>query len=142
MTEAAKQSGIALEKAYQFMLWLMPTVEKFPRSQKFLLGDRMQGAALDILEGLVEATYSRNRSPGAARGQPQAGAAQISVPPRHRLESFSICAGFGAGGLPVAIQLAGKTFPAPTLFRLAHPFKKATPFPSQRPALVSTRAAA
>ena len=43
MTEAAKQSGIALEKAYQFMLWLMPTVEKFPRSQKFLLGDRMQG---------------------------------------------------------------------------------------------------
>ena len=33
------------------MLWLMPTIEKFPRSQKFLLGDRMQGAALDILEG-------------------------------------------------------------------------------------------
>jgi hypothetical protein len=52
MTEAAKQSGIALENAYQFMLWLMPKVEKFPRSQKFLLGDRLQGAALDILEGL------------------------------------------------------------------------------------------
>jgi|GEM_PF-6251532 len=51
MTEAAKQSGIALEKAYQFMVWLMPTVEKFPRSQKFLLGDQMQSAALDILEG-------------------------------------------------------------------------------------------
>ena len=63
MAETAKQSGVALEKAYQFILWLMPTVEKFPRSQKFLLGDRMQGAALDILEGLVEATYSRNRSP-------------------------------------------------------------------------------
>ena len=56
MPEATKQSGIALEKTYQFMLWLMPTVEKFPRSQKFPLGDRMQGAALDILEGLVEAT--------------------------------------------------------------------------------------
>jgi hypothetical protein len=54
MAETAKQSGIALEKAYQFMLWLMPTVEKFPRSQKFLLGDRMQGAALDIIERLVE----------------------------------------------------------------------------------------
>jgi hypothetical protein len=50
MTEAAKQTGIALEKAYQFMLWLMPTVEKFPRSQKFLLGDRIQSAALDIIE--------------------------------------------------------------------------------------------
>jgi len=63
MADAAKQSGIALEKDYQFMLWLMPTVEKFPRSQKFLLGDRMQGAALDIIEGLVEATYTRNRLP-------------------------------------------------------------------------------
>jgi hypothetical protein len=39
----------------------MPTVEKFPRSQKFLLVDGMQSAALDILEGLVEATYSRYR---------------------------------------------------------------------------------
>src|SRR5436853_6920008 len=66
MAEIAKQSGIALEKAYQFMLWLMPTVEKFPRSQKFLLGNRMQGAALDILEGLVEATFTRNRSPVCA----------------------------------------------------------------------------
>jgi hypothetical protein len=36
---------------------------EFLRRQKFLLGDRMQGAALDILEGLVEAVYSRNRSP-------------------------------------------------------------------------------
>ena len=29
---------------YGFVLWLAPTVEKFPRRQKFLLGDRLQGA--------------------------------------------------------------------------------------------------
>ena len=40
---------------YQFMLWLIPTVEKFPRSQKFLLGDRFN-TALDVLERLIEAT--------------------------------------------------------------------------------------
>jgi hypothetical protein len=51
------------EKAYQFVLWLVPTVKKFPRAQKFLLGDRIQSAALDVLMGLVEATYSRNRTP-------------------------------------------------------------------------------
>jgi len=51
MADTAKQSGIALEKAYQCMLWLMPTIEGFPRSQKFLLGDRMQFAVCDILEG-------------------------------------------------------------------------------------------
>ena len=46
---------------YGFVLWLVPTVEKFPRRQKFLLGDRLQATALDVLERLVEATYSRDR---------------------------------------------------------------------------------
>ncbi len=48
---------------YRFMLWLIPTVEKFPRSQKFLLGDRIQSTALDVLERLVEATYTKARRP-------------------------------------------------------------------------------
>ena len=48
---------------YRFILWLVPTVEKFPRSQKFLIGDRIQATALDVLEGLVEATYTRARAP-------------------------------------------------------------------------------
>jgi hypothetical protein len=52
LTDHAKQTGVALEKAYQFVLWLVPTVEKFPRTQKFLLGDRIQSIALDVLEGL------------------------------------------------------------------------------------------
>jgi hypothetical protein len=59
----SREAGPALEKAYQFVLWLVPTVEKFPRAQKFLLGDRIQSAAFDVLVGLVEATYSRNRTP-------------------------------------------------------------------------------
>ena len=49
------------------MLWLVPAVEKFPRSQKFLLGDRIQSAALDVITGLVEATYSRNCRPALSR---------------------------------------------------------------------------
>ncbi len=57
----SRQIAPVLEKAYQFMLWLIPTVEKFPKRQKFLLGDRIQGTALDMLEGLIDATYSRNR---------------------------------------------------------------------------------
>ena len=51
--------------------------------------------------------------------------------------AISICAGFGAGGLPVAIQLVGKPFQEPTLLRIADAFEKATPFRRQRPALVS-----
>jgi hypothetical protein len=56
--------GPALEAMNRFPRWLIPTVEKFPRTQKFLLGDRIQSAALDVLERLIEATYDRDR--GAA----------------------------------------------------------------------------
>ena len=62
MTEIDRsgKSGVALEKTYQFLLWLIPAVEKFPRTQKFLLGDRMQTLALDVQESLIEATYSKS----------------------------------------------------------------------------------
>lgn len=43
------------------MLWLVPAVEGFPRSQKFMLGDRIQSTALSVLEALIEATHSRSR---------------------------------------------------------------------------------
>ena len=58
----ARSTGPALEAMYRFLLWLVPTVEKFPRSQKFLIGDRIQSTALDVLEHLIEATYTRQRS--------------------------------------------------------------------------------
>ena len=44
-------------------MWLMGRVEKFPRSQKFTLGDRIVNISLDILDTLVEATYTRKRLP-------------------------------------------------------------------------------
>lgn len=46
---------------YQFILWLIPVLEGMPRSQKFLLADRVQSTALDVLECLVEAAYTRDR---------------------------------------------------------------------------------
>lgn len=52
---------------FRFVLWLVPTVEHFPRSQKFLLGDRMQSTALDCLEQLIEATYTKAREAALAR---------------------------------------------------------------------------
>jgi hypothetical protein len=56
---ASREVSPALERAYQFLAWLVPTLDKFPRRQKFLLGDRIEST---VLGGLVEATYTRNRS--------------------------------------------------------------------------------
>ena len=63
----ARRTGPALEAHYRFLLWLVPAVEGFPRRQKFLLGDRIQATALDVLESLVEATYTRRRGAHLAR---------------------------------------------------------------------------
>lgn len=57
----SRATAPVLEKCYQFLLWLIPTVDKFPRSQRFLLGDRMQTLALDLLEQLICAAYSRDK---------------------------------------------------------------------------------
>jgi len=61
MTESSRNHAPVLEKMFQFLLWLIPAVEKFPRAQKFLLGDRIQTAALDVMEHLVEAAFSRDK---------------------------------------------------------------------------------
>lgn len=55
----ARTTGAALEAHYRFILWPVPTVERFPRNRKFLLGDRIQITALEVLERLIEATYSK-----------------------------------------------------------------------------------
>ena len=52
-----RQTGVALEACYRLLLWLVPVLEKFPRSQKFLLGDRLQTQSLEVLDHLIAATY-------------------------------------------------------------------------------------
>jgi aspartyl-tRNA(Asn)/glutamyl-tRNA(Gln) amidotransferase subunit A len=51
--------------------------------------------------------------------------------------AISICTGFGAGGLPVSMQLAGKPFTEPTLFRAAHAYETAMPWRAKRPAMAA-----
>jgi len=48
-------------KTYDFIQWIVPKLEKFPRSQRFLLGDRIQTTLLDVLEGLIEASYTKDK---------------------------------------------------------------------------------
>jgi len=61
VSDAARRTGPALEAHQRFLTWLIPTLEKFPRAQRFLLGDRIETSALDVLERLIEATYTRER---------------------------------------------------------------------------------
>lgn len=52
-----------VEEAFQFTVWLTPLVENLPRSHKFTIGDRVHTKALDLLDTLIEAIYTRERGP-------------------------------------------------------------------------------
>ena len=62
----AGRASPAIDRLMLYITWLVPVLEQFPRSQRFLLGDRLQGLALDLLEALVEAQYRK-----APRGELQ-----------------------------------------------------------------------
>ncbi|CAB1057385.1 hypothetical protein D1BOALGB6SA_2138 [Olavius sp. associated proteobacterium Delta 1] len=51
----------AITKLYDYLLWMIPKLDKYPRSQKFLLADRIETLLLDILELLIDAAYSKNK---------------------------------------------------------------------------------
>jgi len=38
---------VVITKHYDLLMWLLQQVPKFPRSHKFVLGDRIQNHALD-----------------------------------------------------------------------------------------------
>ena len=45
------------QKMYEFMLWLYPTVKKFPKSEKYVLGERIEITALNVMEGIIASNY-------------------------------------------------------------------------------------
>jgi aspartyl-tRNA(Asn)/glutamyl-tRNA(Gln) amidotransferase subunit A len=51
------------------------------------------------------------------------------------LPALSICTGYGAGGLPVSMQIVGKPFAEATVFRAGHAYELATTWRNKRPAM-------
>jgi hypothetical protein len=49
MTDNARKMGPAVEANIQFLMRLVPAVEKFPRTKMFLIGDRIGPPLTDAL---------------------------------------------------------------------------------------------
>lgn len=58
---------VLLVKWYDFTRWLLERIDSFPKNQRFVFGTRLADHALDVLETLVEASYSRRKSELLAR---------------------------------------------------------------------------
>jgi hypothetical protein len=50
-----------LIKWMEFLKWLLPTTEKFPKRVRFTFADRINNLALDMVEDLIEAQYTRQK---------------------------------------------------------------------------------
>jgi hypothetical protein len=61
----ARKTGAAVEANFQFLMWLVPAIEKFPRTQKFLLGDRIQITAFESRHGKFRDFADAHLSPTA-----------------------------------------------------------------------------
>jgi hypothetical protein len=51
----------AVQSCHELLLWLIPQLDKFPRSRRFTLGERIETGLLEVLELLVETAYTRNK---------------------------------------------------------------------------------
>lgn len=58
MTDSGGETPI-FPKTYDFLAWLVPLTNSFPRAQRHTVTQRLLDAALDFLERLVEANAAR-----------------------------------------------------------------------------------
>ena len=59
-----KQEMVLFTRTYDLLQWLMPRTEAFPKPQRFVVTRRLQDAALDFQELIVEANTA---APGRER---------------------------------------------------------------------------
>ena len=46
-----------IQKTYDFLKEMIAVINRFPKHQRFLVGDKMQSLLIDILETFIEAYY-------------------------------------------------------------------------------------
>jgi hypothetical protein len=60
VTDPRPQSPLFI-KTYDFLLWLIPLTLKFPKSQRFLLAERLGTMVLDFYDLILEAVMEAER---------------------------------------------------------------------------------
>jgi len=52
----------AVQDCHDLLAWIIPHLDKFPRLRRYTLGERIETTLLNVLEDLLEATWSRNKA--------------------------------------------------------------------------------
>ena len=51
------EPAAVVQKAYDWALWIIPKVEKFPKSYRFSIGQSLIAASIELLMNRMDATY-------------------------------------------------------------------------------------
>mgnify|MGYP000992876547 CR=1 FL=1 len=51
------------QKTYELILWIYPAVNKFPKTQRFVLGQQIENTVLDLLKLIIQANAERSKLP-------------------------------------------------------------------------------
>jgi hypothetical protein len=60
--QRGNEPPVLLVKWYDVTKWLLDRVDSFPKNQRFIFGQRLADRAMNILEALIEATYSARKA--------------------------------------------------------------------------------
>lgn len=59
--KSGMKDAVIIQKIYDLLLWVIPQIERFPGSHRFLLGDRIEIKLLEIQDFLINAYYTREK---------------------------------------------------------------------------------
>ncbi|MGH8474851.1 MAG: hypothetical protein ACRER2_03625 [Methylococcales bacterium] len=54
---AAPKTPQAVQACHGLLLWIIPQLDKFPRSRRFTLGSQIETGILTVLDRLIDAAY-------------------------------------------------------------------------------------
>ncbi|MFA5169333.1 MAG: diversity-generating retroelement protein Avd [Candidatus Paceibacterota bacterium] len=53
---------VLFQKLYDLFLWLHPILNKFPKSEKFVLAEQIEKCIIEIIKGVVMINYQKSKS--------------------------------------------------------------------------------
>lgn len=124
------EAPIIVTKCYDFVLWLAPKIEKFPRSLRFSVGERLLGSSLDLLLLLVQAAYAGGKERWLDEASQKANAIRYLLRLSQDLrllplESYLTLSGCDWSERAADISMSSKTLRAACKSRIASVFSAA-----------------
>lgn len=55
------QDLVIFQKLYDLILWMYSLINKFPKKQRFVLGQQLENTLLEILKRIIQANQEKNK---------------------------------------------------------------------------------